>query len=319
MWAGTAHQHEGSPLKMAVSKAEHPVVKAMRSTLVGVVANVLLAATKGVAGILGHSYALIADAIESTMDIMSSLVAWGGLKIASVPPDQDHPYGHGKAEPLAAVVVAGALMVAALGIAIQSVREILTPQRAPAAFTLIVLVGVVIIKESLYRFLIRVGKDTQSSVVTTDAWHHRSDAITSIAAFIGISISLIGGEGYEAADDWAALFACCVIAYNGQRLLRPAIAEVMDTAPDPDTEDQVRSVAGAVKGVVALDACYVRKMGLDFFVDLHVGVDGSVTVREGHQIAHRVKDAIRRANPRIRDVLVHIEPADQFASPKRGF
>src|SRR5512143_2982060 len=193
----------------------------IQSTLVGVLANVLLAAVKAIAGILGNSYALIADAIESASDVGSSLVVLGGIKIASLPADGDHPYGHGKAEPLAAMVVAVALCTAAVGIAIQSVREIITPHHAPAAFTLVVLVLVVVTKETMFRFVARRGREVQSTAMRTDAWHHRSDAITSAAAFVGISVALMGGKGYESADDYAALFASAIIGFNGFRLLRP--------------------------------------------------------------------------------------------------
>lgn len=274
----------------------------------GVLSNALLAAIKAIAGILGNSYALIADAIESTSDIASSLVVLGGIKIASTPADDNHPYGHGKAEPLAAMLVAVALCTAAVGIAIQSIREILLPHHSPAPFTLMVLVLVVIVKEWLFRFVFRAAEQAQSTVVKTDAWHHRSDAITSSAAFVGISIALIGGPGYESADDWAALLAACVIVFNGYRLLLPAVAEVMDAAPDPGIVEQVRDVAGHVQGVVGLDKCYIRKMGFEYYVDLHVVVNGEVSVRSGHKIGHDVKDAVRQANPKITDVLVHIEP-----------
>lgn len=285
----------------------------IRSTLVGVVCNALLAAIKAIAGVLGNSYALIADSIESTSDIASSLIVLGGIKIASTPPDEDHPYGHGKAEPLAAMLVAVALCTAAVGIGIQSYREIMSPHHAPAPFTLIVLIVVVIAKESLFRFVFKTGLKAQSTVVKTDAWHHRSDAITSSAAFIGISIAWIGGPGYESADDWAALFAACIIAFNGYRLLLPAVAEVMDRAPDPEIEESVRRVAGQVGGVLGLDKCYIRKMGFEYYVDLHVVVSGDVSVRSGHQIGHNVRDSVRRAIPKISDVLVHIEPQGEEA------
>jgi cation diffusion facilitator family transporter len=280
----------------------------VRTSLAGVAVNMFLAAIKAITGILGHSYALVADAIESTFDVASSFVVLGGLKIAAAPPDEDHPYGHGKAEPLAAMVAAVALCTAAIGIAIQSAREILTPHHAPAWYTLVVLVAVVLVKEGMFRYVVKVGRKVRSMAVETDAWHHRSDALTSAAAFVGISVALIGGPGYESADDWAALAVSGVILFNGIRLLAPAVQEVMDRAPSPEIEALVRTVAGAVPGVQALDKCYVRKMGLTYFVDLHVVVEESLTVRAGHSIAHDVKDAIRAANPRIVDVLVHIEP-----------
>lgn len=285
----------------------------MRSTLIGIMVNALLAATKGYAGFAGNSYALIADAIESLSDVLSSLIVWCGLKIATIPPDADHPYGHGKAEPLAAAVVALALIGAAITIAVQSTHEIITPHHAPAPFTLAVLVAVVITKESLFRFVFKVGEAVDSTAVKTDAWHHRSDAITSGAAFVGISIALIGGKGYESADDWAAMLASCIIAYNASRLFVPAIAELMDAAPPTAFETHIRRVAGSVEGVVGLEKCNIRKIGFEFYVDLHVTVDGKLTVRQGHWIAHKVKDAVRLSNPRIADVLIHIEPANPAA------
>ncbi len=220
-----------------------------------------------------------------------------------------HPYGHGKAEPIAAVVVALGVLAAALGLAIQSVRELFLPHHAPAPFTLVVLIVAVVVKEVLYRYVIRFGRGAESTAVQTDAWHHRTDAMTSIAAFIGISISLIGGEAWQSADDWAALFACALIGANGYRLLSPALHEIMDTAPRGQIAGLVRNAAMSVPGVIEIDKCLVRKMGLDFYVDLHVGVSGKITVREGHHIAHEVKRAIQATDPRIADVLVHIEPA----------
>lgn len=284
--------------------------RAVRISVLGILANVLLAGAKGIAGVLGHSYALIADAVESALDIVGSLVVWGGMRIALIPPDEDHPFGHGKAEPLAALVVAVGLMIAAVGIAIQSVREIMNPHHAPAPFTLVVLAVVVVLKEALYRYMRRVGLEVGSTALKADAWHHRSDALTSLAAFIGISIALWGGPGYEAADDWAALIACAVIGYNGYCLIKPALAEVMDAAPPAEWIEQAREAAASVEGVIGLDVCVGRKMGFDLFIDLHIEVDGAMSVREGHELAHIVKDAIRAANPRVRDVLIHVEPRE---------
>ena len=293
-----------------IDKSNDSMMRATRSTLLSVAVNASLAVVKGTAGVLGHSYALIADAMESAMDIGKSLVVLGGLRIAALPPDTCHPYGHGKAEPLAAIVVALGLLVGALGLAIQSVREIMTPQFGPEPYTLIVLVGVIIVKFALFRFVIKVGEDVNSTAVKSDAWDHFSDAMTSLAAFIGISIAIVGGKGYESADDWAALFACLIIAYNGRCVLRPAVGEIMDEAPPPEIERQVREVAISVKDVQELDVCYVRKMGLEYFVDLHIIVDAHMTVREGHEIAHIVKDTILKSNTNIRDVLIHVEPVE---------
>ena len=281
-----------------------------RLALIGMMVNVVLAAAKVSAGLLGNSYVLIADGIESTLDIAGSIVIWGGLKFASRPPDDTHPYGHGKAEPMAAGIVAVGVIVAAIALAVQSVREIFTPHHGPAPFTLVVLVVVIGVKEFLYRAVSRIGKRVESTAVQTDAWHHRADALTSAAAFIGISVALIGGEKWYSADDWAALFACAVIATNGCRLLFPALHEMLDTAPRGEIVSRIQQAAESVAGVCNVEKCLVRKMGISFYADLHVGVDGNMSVRDGHEIAHRVKDAIKQTDPRIADVLVHIEPEE---------
>lgn len=280
-----------------------------RVALLGLVINFFVATAKILAGFFGNSYVLIADGIESALDIGGSVVIWGGLKFASRPPDATHPYGHGKAEPIAAIAVSLGVLAAALGLSIQSVREIYLPHHAPARYTLVVLIVVIIVKEMMYRYVIRVGRHVESTAVQTDAWHHRTDALTSVAALIGISAALIGGPGWESADDWAALFACGLIGANGYRLLKPALQEIMDTAPGGPIVDLVQQAANSVAGVREVEKCYIRKMGLSFYVDLHVGVDGGISVREGHHIAHAVKRTIQEHNPRIADVLVHIEPA----------
>lgn len=289
----------------------HPAKSGIRSTVIGIVTNLILAVVKAVAGVLGNSYALIADAIESLTDVLSSLVVFLGLRMAMRPPDANHPYGHGKAEPIAAVIVSLSLVGAAITIAIKSIHEIVTPHRAPAPFTLAVLAIVVIVKEVLFRYVVNVGEKTASTAVKTDAWHHRSDAITSGLAFVGISIALAGGRGWEGADDWAALFASGMILYNAAQLARPAVAELTDEVPSVDLLDNARAVALAVPDVAGLDKSYIRKMGFDYYLDLHVLVNGNLPVWRGHEIAHQVKDEIRRAYPQVADVLVHIEPAER--------
>lgn len=280
-----------------------------RVALLGMVINLVFAAAKILGGLFGNAYVLIADGMESALDIAGSLAIWGGLKFAARPPDATHPYGHGKAEPIAAVIVSCGVLVAAVALTVESIREILTPHHGPAPFTLAILVIVILVKEILFRYVNRIGQSVESTAVQTDAWHHRSDALTSIAAFVGISIALIGGKGWESADDWAALFACAVIAGNGVRLLKPAIYEIMDTAPRGDIVSIVERAAASVPGVLEVEKCFLRKMGLSFYADLHIGVNGDISVREGHRIAHEVKRAIQHAEPRIADVLVHVEPA----------
>lgn len=285
----------------------HKLERGIRLSLIGLLANIVLATIKLVAGLLGHSYALIADAMESMADIGGSLVVWGGLRYSVRPPDENHPYGHGKAESLASMIVAVMLLVAGLGIAVAAIREIVTPHHSPAPFTLWVLVGVVIVKETLYRLGRRAAKESRSGAVLTDAWHHRSDAITSVAAGVGISVAVFGGEKYAPADDIAALFASCIILYNGWKLLKSPLHELLDV-DQPDVIGDVRIVAGAQPGVRGVEKLFARKSGVLYWVDMHLEVDPCMSVRDAHKIAHDVKDAVKAAIPSVADVLIHVEP-----------
>ena len=289
------------------------VARGTRATLIGILISTVLAAIKILGGVFGQSYALIADGVESLLDVFGSSIVWGSLRYAARPPDTKHPYGHGKAEPLAALVIAAALVVASILIAVESVREIRTPHALPAPFTLAILIGVVVTKEILFRFLVHTGKDIRSRAVETDAWHHRSDALTSIAAFIGISIALWKGPAYAAADDWAALFACTIIFYNGVRLFGGAVDDVMDAAAPADVEAKIRELAVTVPGVLGTHRCRVRRSGMAYLVDLDVIVDGGMAVRRGHEIAHDVKAKLLGSTLGILNVLVHVEPADEEA------
>ena len=276
--------------------------------MLGLSVNVVLAITKLLAGIFGRSYALIADAIESMADGISSIIVWRGVVIAEKPADREHPYGHGKAETLATAAVSIMLVGAALLIFSQSVKEILTPHHAPAPYTLLVLLGVILIKEGLFRFVGRIGDEVESGAVKADAWHHRSDAITSAAAALGISIALVGGDDYKSADDWAAMFAAVIIGFNGFRLLRPALDELMDAAPKENIVDMAQVIALQVEGVRGVEKCFARKMGHGYWLDMHVEVDGQLTVAVAHGVSHTVKDAIRAKLPRVLDATIHIEP-----------
>ncbi len=270
--------------------------------------NFIFALIKITTGIVGNSYALIADGFESTADIFSSFVVWSGLRISIVPPDKDHPFGHGKAESIAGVLVAIFLVITSFVIAIQSIREIQRPHSVPEWYTLAVLSGIIIAKEFLYRKMNRIGEELQSSALKSDAWHHRSDALTSTAAFFGISIALVGGKGYEAADDWAALIACGAILYNGVRLLKPAFYEIMDGAASDEIEDQIRRISSEVEGVISIEKCRIRKSGLRFIMDIHVVVNGEISVKDGHKIGHEVTNRLMGSELEVSDVTVHIEP-----------
>ncbi len=288
--------------------SEQRLKRSLRVVTMGIVAGALLSAVKLTAGILGNSYALIADAIESMADVFSALIVWRGSVVASAPADADHPYGHGKAEPIASAIVAAMLMAAAIGIGVQAVLNLHQPRPAPAPFTLVVLLIVIAIKESLFRVVFRTGREIESSILQTEAWHHRSDAITSLAAAIGIGIALIG-PAFRRADSIAAIIAAVIIALNGAKLFRNAINELMDTAPSRGFNARIQEIASRIKGVDEVEKCIVRKMGYHYFVDMHVQVDPKMTVEMAHHIAHEVKDEIRRELPSVSDVLVHIEPS----------
>jgi cation diffusion facilitator family transporter len=282
--------------------------RGIRLAQAGLLINAVLVVVKVVTGIIGHSYALVADGVESSLDIFSSLIVWRGIHVASRSADDTYHFGYGKAESVAAAAVALMLVGAALGIAIAAVREILTPHHVPAPFTLIVLVVVVAIKESLFRYVLREGESLESGVVQADAWHHRSDAITSAAAFIGISIALIGGQEYAAADDVAALLASGIIAFNGTRLLRPALADLMDRAPEADLLQRVHEEAAAEEGVMRIEKVLARRAGTGHFVTLHVQADPAMSLYTAHQLGGRVRSRIVRNVPRVTDALIHMEP-----------
>ncbi|MFC5409927.1 cation diffusion facilitator family transporter [Larkinella bovis] len=297
---------------MEQSLKPHQAKRGQKTTLIGILVNLVLLLVKGTAGWLGNSYALIADAIESGTDIITSTFVWLGLRVAARKPDQNHPYGHGKAEPLAAILVSVALLGAAILIAVESIQNIQAPHEVPAPFTLVVLAGVVLVKEVLFRRIAQVGAETDSNAIKADAWHHRSDAITSLTAFVGISIALIGGPGYESADDWAALLASGFIVFNAYHIFRPSFGELMDESPAGDWKAELEAIALTIPQVKRVEKCLVRKTGFEYFVDLHLEVPGELSVWQGHDIAHAVKEAIMEQKPAIYDILIHIEPARAF-------
>lgn len=281
---------------------------ALKATYFSLIGNAALALIKGAAGFFGNSYALIADAIESTADIFSSFLVLFGLKYSNRPADDNHPYGHGKAEPLITFLVVGFLITSATIIGYESIVNIQTPHSLPKSWTLIVLGIIIIWKEFSFRKVMSRAKETNSSSLKADAWHHRSDAITSVAAFIGISIALLMGKGYESADDWAALFASCFILYNSYLIFRPALGEIMDEHLYDDLLLKIREVSSKVEGVIDTEKCFIRKAGMKYHVDLHATVDAHISVKEGHDISHLLKDTLRSEIPQLGHVLIHIEP-----------
>lgn len=282
--------------------------KAIRVTYLSIFGNTGLALVKGLTGYFGNSYAMMADAIESTSDIFSSLLVLFGIKYSTRPADKNHPYGHGRAEPLITFLVVGFLVTSAVIIAYQSIQHIKTPHELPKAYTLIVLGVIIVIKEVFYRIVKRKAEQTHSSSIKADAWHHRSDAITSLAAFIGISIALLLGKGYEMADDWAALLASGIILYNSYLIFRPALGEIMDEQVYDALILRIRDLAKEVDGVIDTEKCLIRKTGMKYHVDLHLIVNANISVKEGHVIAHNLKDYLLKELVQLADVLIHVEP-----------
>ncbi|MFN3939160.1 MAG: cation diffusion facilitator family transporter, partial [Chitinophagales bacterium] len=268
---------------------------AIHTALFSIAGNIILAAAKAITGIMGNSFALIADAIESTTDIFASILVLFGIKYATKPPDYNHPYGHGKAEALITFAVVGFLVISATIIAIHSIANIQTPHKSPELFTLPVLALIIIIKEFFFRIVNTRSRKINSTSLKAEAWHHRSDAITSLLAFIGISIALLAGDKYEAADDWAALAASGFILYNAYGIFRPALGEIMDEHLHDELINEIRQVAQNTDGVFATEKCLVRKNGMQYHADLHLIVDGDISVKSGHQIAHNVKKNIKQS------------------------
>ncbi|HEY4988950.1 MAG TPA: cation diffusion facilitator family transporter [Opitutaceae bacterium] len=283
-------------------------LKGARLVVRGMALNACLAVVKIAGGILGHAYALVADGAESMSDIAISILIWAGFQWAARPPDAEHPYGHGKAEAVSGLFTAVVVLAAGVGIGWHAVNEIRNPAQVPQWWTLVILAGVVATKVVFSRRLYAVGRDTESTALGAEAWHHLSDAMTSGAAFVGISIAVIGGPGYAAADGWAALAASVVIGYNGIKIFRKALNEVMDIAVPPKMENGVRELASLVPGVASLDKTRIRKSGLSYLVDIQIRVAGDLSVREGHDIAHAVKDKLLASGLRVSDVTVHVEP-----------
>ncbi len=281
---------------------------AIKATYFSIIGNTSLAIVKGLAGFFGNSYALIADAIESTTDIFASFLVLFGIKYSNKPADDNHPYGHGRAEPLITFLVVGFLITSATIIAYESIQNIGTPHDLPKSWTLYILGAIIIWKEYSFQLVMKRSKETNSSSLEADAWHHRSDAITSVAAFLGISIALYFGKGYESADDWAALFASGFILYNSYKIFRPALSEIMDEHLYDELVEEIRVVSLTVPGVIDTEKCFIRKAGMQYHVDLHARVEGTITVRKGHDIAHDLKDTLRAQIPSLGHVLIHVEP-----------
>jgi len=283
--------------------------KAIKASYFSILGNALMAIVKGLAGFLGNSHALIADAVESTADVFSSALVLFGMKYSSRPPDKNYPYGHGRIEPLITFMIVAFMVISAAWIIYSSIENMKSPdEELPRSFTLYVLGGIILFKELSYRFVMKKGRETDSLTLKADAIHHRTDAITSLVAFVGISIALL--TGHKEADEWAALLTAVVILYNAYRIFRPALGEMMDEHRYDDLKKEIRAISKTVPGIIYTEKCLIRKTGMQYHVDLHAVVDPEITVREGHDLAHDLQDTLYEKLPQIQYVLIHIEPDD---------
>lgn len=281
-----------------------------RAALLGLVINLLLGLVKLGGGVFGRSVALISDAVNSLGDALGSGVVLFALRVAQQPPDEEHPYGHTRAEAIAGSNVALLIIVSALLVAWEALQRLGHVHAVPPVWTLWIAGANVVIKESLYWYKRRVGRRTGSSALIANAWDHRSDALCSLAVLIGLSLVRWGGRDWMAADDVAALVVVAAILWSGARLLRKSASELMDVQAEPDLVRRIRETAEAVPDVLAVEKLWVRKSGLEYFADIHVEVDPDLSVARGHEVGHQVKDRLRAAFPALRDVLVHLEPHD---------
>ncbi len=281
------------------------------AVLFGLFSNLALIAIKAVAGILGNSFALLADAVESATDALSSLFLWLGLRYAQRPPDENHPYGHGRLEPLLTFLVVAFLLGSALSIGIQGYFNLKKPQTLPEPFTLLVLVGIIAWKEITFHYIRLKAKKHHSSVLQAEAWHHRSDALSSLFALVGIGLAWILGSDFAWLDEAAAMISALILVLNAYRIFRKAFSEIMDEDVYQPLANRILEIGQGLPFIMGIPTCRIRKLGTRYYVDLHIWVDPTMSVAQSHAHAHALKDCIMADQPHIQDVLIHVEPYDK--------
>ena len=279
-----------------------------RAAWLGLIVNLALGIVKFLAGVFGHSFALIADAVNSLADFITSVIVLLALRVAQRPADEEHPYGHTRAEGIAASNVALIVVISALLVGWEAIERITGSHQTPARWTLWIAGANMVIKEGLYQYKVRVGQKTGSASIIANAWDHRSDALCSLAVLIGLLVVRVGGPGFNWADEAASLVIVTGIVWSGLRLFFSSASELMDVQADSGFVEQIRQTALAVAGVENVETLWVRKSGLEYFADIHIEVDQHMTVAEGHRIGHEVKDRLVEKFASLRDVLVHLEP-----------
>jgi len=284
------------------------VSQVRRISWIGLVVNLFLAILKFVVGFWGNSKAVMADAVHSLSDMSTDLAVIFGVKYWSAPADEDHPYGHGRIETIVTTVIGLSLVMVAFGIgynALLTMRDVDIKQ--PGWIALVGVVVSIVLKEILYHWTIAVGKRTKSSALMANAWHHRSDALSSIPALIAVTAAAVH-PGLAFIDRVGALIVALIILKVSWGILRPAIAELTDRGVSQKDRQKIESLVAGIDGVRNVHDIRTRRMGGGFFADIHVMIDGKMTIWQGHHISEAIKHELIENGPEILDVLVHLEP-----------
>lgn len=297
--------------------------KAERGAWVGIGGNIALALLKGAVGYMSGSKALIADALHSASDVFGSLAVLVGLRASKRPPDEDHPYGHGKAEPIAAIVVSVLLLVVGIEIGISSVKAIYNGVDAPPGkIALIAIVISIIVKEAMFRYKYKLGKKLSSQALIANAWEHRSDVYSSIAALIGVGGAIVGhylgNNGFYYLDPLAGLFVSLLVLRMGYRMVMESIHNTMDHVLHKEDASELLATVQRIKGVIAVDELRAREHGHYVIADIKISVNPRISVQEGHDIAKLVKQTLMKRFTHVSDVFVHVNPYDPGYPYKNG-
>lgn len=302
------------PGRKIANDAARPLYKqVIRAACIGLLLNIFLGAVKLIAGIMTGSFALVSDAVNSLGDVLTTIAVLLANVFAQKPPDSKHPYGHTKAEAVAGVNVSLVVLLSAIWLGVEAVRRIPDTHAVPPLWTLFIAAGNVLVKEGLYRYKSRVARQTNSSSMMANAWDHRADAFSALAVLLGLLVVNLGGTAFMWADEVAALLVVIAISYSAVKLFRDSASELMDAQADPELIARIRAVALQTPGVLGVETLWVRKSGLEYFVDMHVEVNPAISIREGHRISHSVRDLLLDGFAAVRDVLVHIEPHENVS------
>jgi len=283
-----------------------------RLSRVGIFGNVLLAAFKLFAGILGKSGAMVSDAVHSLSDVFATVIAWIGVRLSRRKEDTEHPYGHERLECVASLALGLILAGTGIGIGWSGIRKLLWDRGSIEIPTMLPLIAAVIsiaVKEGMYQYTMHYARMLDSAAFKADAWHHRSDAISSIGSFIGIGMAKLG---VPVMDPVASLIICALILKVAFEISRDAVSKMLDTACDNQFEQSLRTFVGAQDGVERIDLLHTRQFGNKIYVDLEIAVESDISLIDAHRIAERVHSAVEREFPNVKHVMIHVNPKEDL-------